>query len=227
MTHRTVRDVMTAPVATVGEDTSFKHVAEIMAEHGVGALPVLDAGGRVVGIVSQIDLLRKEEYQDDPKAPRPPLFSHDGRSRSAGLTAKDVMSLPVVTIAPEASVVAAARALDRGHVGHLVVTHPDGTIAGIISPRDLLKVYLRPDEEIRAEIVDDVLTKYCGTDPSWVDVKVSEGVVTMRGQVDHKSMVPLAARMARAVDGVVSVVAKLDYRVDDSHRPLASELDAP
>ncbi len=137
------------------------------------------------------------------------------------------MSTPAVTIAPEASIVAAARALDRRHVGHLVVAHPDGTVAGIISPRDLLKVYLRSDDEIRAEIVDDVIAGYLGCDPALVDVAVTDGNVALRGQVEHKSMVPLAARMTRAVDGVVSVTAELDYAVDDSRRPMASELDAP
>ena len=108
-----------------------------------------------------------------------------------------------------------------------MVAHPDGTVAGIISPRDLLKVYLRSDDEIRAEIVDDVIAGYLGCDPALVDVAVTDGNVALRGQVEHKSMVPLAARMTRAVDGVVSVTAELDYAVDDSRRPMASELDAP
>jgi CBS domain-containing protein len=224
MTHRTVREVMTRSVLIVGLDTGFKNLAAIMAEHGVSALPVLDADGCVAGIVSETDLLRKEEYQEDAAARRPPLLGH-GRARAAGLTAEDVMSTPVFTISPDASVVEAARALDRHHVGHLVVAEEDGSLAGIISPRDLLRVYLRSDEDIRGEIIGEIITKYLGTDPERVEVAVHDGMVTLHGEVEHKSMVALAARLARAVDGVVDVAADLSYAVDDSHLPMASDLD--
>jgi CBS domain-containing protein len=66
MTRRKVRDLMTTGVVTVTEDVPFKELAEIMAERGVSALPVLDHQGRVTGVVSETDLLRKEEYQEDP-----------------------------------------------------------------------------------------------------------------------------------------------------------------
>jgi CBS domain-containing protein len=224
MTHRTVREVMTRPVITVSLGTGFKNLAALMEVHGVSALPVLDAEGCVAGIVSETDLLRKEEYQEDPAAGRPPLLGH-GRARAAGLTAEDVMSSPVVSISPDASIVEAARSLDRHHVGHLVVAEEDGSLAGIVSPRDLLKVYLRADEDIRGEILSEVITKYLGTDPERVEVLVDGGIVTLRGEVEHKSMVPLSARLCRAVDGVVNVVADLSYAVDDSHRPMASDLD--
>jgi CBS domain-containing protein len=222
MTHRSVRDLMTRSVVTVSLDTGFKDVATIMEERGVSALPVLDARGCVAGIVSETDLLRKEEYQEDPEARRAPLLGH-GRDRAAALTAEDVMSAPVITISPDASVVEAARSLDRHHVGHLVVAEEDGSLAGIISPRDLLKVYLRTDEDIRGEILGDIITKYLGTDPERVEVAVHGGIVTLRGEVEHKSMIPLAARLTRAVDGVVDVKTDLSYAIDDSHLPTASD----
>jgi CBS-domain-containing membrane protein len=224
MRHRTVREVMTSSVVTVSLDIGFKSVAAIMAEHGVSALPVLDAGGCVAGIVSETDLLRKEEYSEDAAAGRPPLLGR-GRDRAAGLTAEDVMSSPVVTISPDASVVEAARALYRHHVGHLVVAEEDGSLAGIVSPRDLLKVYLRTDEDIRTEILTDIITNYLGTNPAHVEVTVNEGVVTLRGQVENRTMVPLAARLTRAVDGVVAVKADLGYAVNDRRLPMASDLD--
>lgn len=226
MTHRTVRAVMTAPVATARLDTPFKGLAAIMAERAVNALPVLDAAGRVAGIVSQSDLLRKEEYSDDPSARRPP-HSHHHRAQAAGLTAGDVMSSPAVTIAPDASIVAAARIFDRQHLSHLVVTGADGTLVGILTPRDLLKVYLRTDADIRGEILGEVITKYLGCDPDRAQVKVTDGIVTLRGEVERRSMVPLAGRMARAVDGVVDVVNELAYAVDDRHLPTAADLDGP
>lgn len=226
MTHRTVRAVMTASVATVSLDTPFKGLAAIMAEHGVNALPVLDARGRIAGIVSQTDLIRKEEYQDDAAARRPP-HSHHHHAQGAGRTARDVMSSPAVTITPDASVVAAARAFDRQHVSHLVVIGADGALEGILTPRDLLKVYLRTDDDIRGEILGEVIAQYLGCDPDRAQVTVTDGIVTLRGEVERKSMIPLAARMARSVDGVVDVVNELAYAIDDSRLPTAADLDEP
>ncbi len=223
MTHRTVREVMTRSVVTASPETSFRDLAASMSEHRISALPVVEADGRLVGVVSEADLLRKEEYQDDPAAGRPP-HGHDRRVRAAGLTARDVMSSPAITIAPEASVVAAARTLDRKHVHHLVVTEADGAVAGIISAHDLLKVYLRTDEDIAAEIRTHVIMQYLGLDPDRVDIAVKDGAVTLRGEVEHKSMVPLAIRLAADVDGVVGVVAGLAYAVDDSRLPTAADL---
>ena len=226
MTHRTVGTVMSPSAVTVTTGTAFKSLAAIMTAHGVNALPVLDAEGHIAGIVSQTDLIRKEEYSDDPAARRPPHSRHH-RAQAAGLTAGDVMSSPAVTIPAEASVVAAARAFDRWHLSHLVVTGPDGSLAGIVTPRDLLKVYLRPDDDIRREILAEVITHYLGCDPGRANVVVVDGVVTLRGEVERKSMVPLAARLARAVDGVVDVVNELAYAIDDSHLPTAADLDQP
>jgi CBS domain-containing protein len=224
MTHRPVRAVMTAAIATVSLDTPFKAVAAAMAEHGLTALPVLDKQGHIAGIVSESDLIRKEEYQSDPAARRPP-HSHHHRAQAEGLTAGQVMSSPAITISPDASIVEAARAFDRARVSHLVVAEADGTLTGIVTPLDLLKVYLRTDGEIRQEILDEVITSYLGCDPGRAEVTVTEGIVTLRGEVEHKSMVPLATRMARSVDGVVEVENHLAYAVDDTRLPTAAELD--
>jgi len=224
MTHRPVRAVMAAAVATVSLDTPFKTLAAIMAEHGLNALPVLDSDGHIAGIVSQSDLIRKEEYQDEPAARRPP-HSHHHRAQAEGLVAGQVMSSPPITISAEASIVAAARAFDRARVSHLVVTEADGTLAGIVAPLDLLKVYLRTDDEIRDEVLGEVITNYLGCDPGRAEVTVTDGIVTLGGEVERKSMVPLAARMARSVDGVVDVVNHLAYAAEDTHLPTAAELD--
>ena len=219
MTHRKVGDVMTTEVVTVTEDVPFKELAAIMTERGISALPVLDHQGRVAGVVSETDLLRKEEYQEDPEAKRLPRWRHhDARIRAAGVTANDLMTSPPVTITSEASIVAAARALDRHRVRRLVVTSADGWLAGIVTPSDLLRVYLRSDEEIRAEILQDVIG-CLGTNPSLVKLAVREGVVTLAGRVEAKSMIDLAVRMSRSVDGVVDVVEQLGYAVDDTHVP--------
>ena len=223
MTHRTVGDVMTRLVVTASMDMPFRTLAALMDEHKISALPVLDDAGQVAGVVSESDLLRKAEFQNDPAAEHAPR-GHGRRVRAEGLTAREVMTSPAITITPRASVVAAARALDRRHVHHLVVADQDGTLVGIISAHDLLKVYLRSDEDIRAEIVTGVIAGYLGVDPARVEIAVKDGIVTLRGEVERKSMVPLAARLARDVDGVVDVVADLAYAVDDSHLPTAADL---
>jgi CBS domain-containing protein len=224
MTHRKVSDVMTADVVTVTEDAPFKEVAEIIAEHGISAVPVLGAQGRVTGVVSEMDLLCKEEYQEDPGAKHAPRWGHrDARHRAAGVIARDVMTSPSVTIAPDAGIVAAARALGRHHVGRLVVITTDGWLAGIVTPSDLLKVYLRPDAEIREEILRKIIAGYLGCDPARAKVAVSEGVVTLAGYVEKKSMIRLAVGMSRAVDGVVDVIDHLGYTDDDTHATQAPE----
>ena len=223
MTHRTVGDVMTRLVVTASMDMPFRTLAALMDEHKISALPVLDDAGQVAGVVSESDLLRKAEFQNDPAAEHAPR-GHGRRARADGLTAGEVMTSPAVTITPQASVVAAARALDRRHVHHLVVADADGTLVGIISAHDLLRVYLRSDEDIRAEIVAGVIAGYLGCDPARTEVAVRDGIVTLRGEVERKSMVPLAARLARDVDGVVDVVADLAYAVDDGHLPTAADL---
>ena len=177
MIHRKVRDVMTANVIAVAEETPFKDLAGLVARRDAGAVPVLDPRGRIAGVVCALDLLRKEEYQEDPRAHRAPLRRrHANRARAAGLTAKDVMSSPARTITAEASIVEAVRSLDRHHIRRLIVLGPGGRLAGVVSDRDLLKVYLRTDTEIREEVTGAVLIGYFGANPALVDVSVCDGM---------------------------------------------------
>ncbi|MGO9080151.1 MAG: CBS domain-containing protein [Streptosporangiaceae bacterium] len=220
MTHRTVREIMTTAVVTTTPDEPFKKLAALMIRRGISAVPVVDTGGRVLGVVSEIDLLRKEEYAPDGSAPPPPHWRHGPqRARAASLTAADAMTAPPVAIAPDATLVEAARVMDRHRLRHLLVLGDDGRLAGIVTPRDLLSVYLRPDAEVREEIICDVITGYLGTDPARVTVTVTDGRVTLGGEVEHKSMIPLAVERARGVDGVVDVTEHLSYATDDSHPP--------
>ena len=225
MSHRKVREVMTSDVVTVGVDTAFKELAAIMARQGVSALPVLDGAGRVAGVVSEADLLPKQEFQEDPKArPLPWWHRWAARDQSAGTTAGDLMTTPAITIGPDESVVAAARVMERRKIKRLPVTGPGARLEGIVSRGDLVRVFLRPDTEIRQEIIDEVLTDYLGTDPALVRVTVTEGVVTLAGEVGKKSMIPFAVRMSRSVDGVVDVAGELTFTVDDTRLPPAPNL---
>ena len=225
MSHRKVREVMTSDVVTARVDTAFKELAAIMARRGVSALPVLDGAGRVAGVVSEADLLPKQGSQEDPEArPLPWWHRWAARDRSAGTTAGDLMTAPAITIGPDESVVAAARVMERRKIKRLPVTGPDARLEGIVSRCDLVRVFLRPDTEIRQEIIDEVLTDYLGTDPALVRVTVTEGVVTLAGEVGKKSMIPFAVRMSRSIDGVVDVAGELTFTVADTRLPPAPNL---
>lgn len=220
MSHRKVREVMTASVVTADVSTPFKELALLMAGRRVSALPVLDAEGRLAGMVSEADLLPKQEFQEDPKARRLPWWRHWlAHARTAGTVAAEVMTSPALTIGPDESVVAAARLMERHRVKRLAVTGPDGRLAGIISRGDLVRVFCRPDPDIRQEIMRDVFTDFLGTSPTLVRVTVTEGMVTLSGQVGKKSMIPFALRMARSVDGVIDVTSELTFDVDDTRLP--------
>lgn len=221
MSHRTVRGVMTGDVATAGEDMPLWALAAEMTRRHVGALPVIDSRGRLAGLVSKADLRPDGEAREDLAArPLPWRRRYAGRARARGRTARHVMTSPVITIAADASLVEAARVMDRNHVKRLPVTGPDGRLAGIVSRGDLLKVFLRPDRDISEEIRHEVFAEYLWANPALVRVSVAEGVVTLAGRVEKKSMIPVATRMSRCVDGVVDVVCRLTCDTDDTG-PLA------
>jgi CBS-domain-containing membrane protein len=223
MAHHRVREVMTAEVTCAREDTTFKELVGLLASRGVSALPVLDDQGQVAGVVSEVDLLRKEEFQESGK--RPPRWRHrNSRAKAAGVTAKDVMTSPALTIGPDATVVDAAKALLLHHVKRMPVVDSGNNLAGIVSQRDLLRVFLRPDEEIRDEIRVEVFGDQLRTNPALAHVAVDEGVVTLSGEVETRSMVGVAVRLAHAVDGVVDVVDRLGFAVDDTPLPRSSSL---
>ena len=212
-----VKDVMTPEVVVVAPDCGFKHIVDVLADFKVSAVPVVD-NGIVIGVVSEADLLHKVEFGGALAPAR--LFERrsqrNAREKAAGETARDLMSSPVVTVSPDASIGAAARLMEQHHVKRLpVIDEATGQLVGIVARRDLLRRYLRPDAEIRREVVDDVLLRTMWVDPVDITVTVEEGRVTMTGRPDRRSTAQIAVRLARGVDGVVSVTDKLSWRFDD------------
>lgn len=212
-----VKDVMTPEVVVVAPDCGFKHIVDVLADFKVSAVPVVD-DGTVIGVVSEADLLHKVELGGALEPVR--LFERrsrrSAREKAAGETARDLMSSPVVTVGPDASIGAAARLMEQHHVKRLpVIDGETGHLVGIVARRDLLRRYLRPDAEIRREIVEDVLLRTMWVDPVDITVTVEEGRVTMTGRPDRRSTAQIAVRLARGVDGVVSVRDKLSWRFDD------------
>ncbi|MEV0017009.1 CBS domain-containing protein [Streptomyces tendae] len=201
----TVSDVMTHTAVAVGPQAPFKDVIALMDQWKVSALPVLEGEGRVVGLVSEADLLPKEEFRDSD----PDRFTQMRRltdlAKAGGLTAADVMTAPAVTVHPDATLAQAARIMAQRKVKRLPVVNAEGLLEGIVSRADLLKVFLRTDDDIAEEVGQDVVSPLFRSLADTVRVEVSDGVVTLRGRVEDTSLVPVAARLVRAVEGVVDV----------------------
>ncbi|MFF2411667.1 CBS domain-containing protein [Streptomyces sp. NPDC058092] len=200
----TVSDVMTHTAVAIGREASYKEIVELMHQWKVSAVPVLEGEGRVVGVVSEADLLPKEEFrQDDPKLPD----QLEEASKADAVLAEELMSSPAVTVHPDATLAEAARIMARKRVKRLPVVNNLGMLEGVVSRSDLLKVFLRSDEEIDEEIRSAVVAELSPSDR--VEFSVLDGVVTLRGALRNRSLVPLLARAIRAVEGVVDVRMEL------------------
>ncbi|QGV77345.1 CBS domain-containing protein [Streptomyces ficellus] len=200
----TVADVMTHTAVAVGGRASYKEIVELMNQWKVSALPVLAGEGRVIGVVSEADLLPKEEYRVDDGILRDRPIADT--AKAGAVYAEDLMSSPAVTVHADATIAEAARIMARRHVKRLPVVDSLGLLEGVVSRGDLLKVFLRSDEDMASEIRSTVLPDLPAA--ARVDVAVEDGVVTLRGELRDRALLPLLARAIRAVEGVV------DIRVD-------------
>lgn len=216
-----VRDVMTRSVVSVGEETPFKEIVDVLATHRISAVPVVDAAGTVVGIVSESDLLAK--VVADGGRGRPIREGHasrrGARRKAQAETAGELMSSPVVTVREDASVVHAARKAALEHVRRLPVVDSGGALVGIATRSDLLRVFLRGDEEIRTHLLEQVLAHQLLLDVSAIEVTVRAGIVTLTGQVERRIVIAPLLDAVRATAGVVAVRDQLTYRIDDTLQP--------
>jgi len=209
-----VRDVMSMHPVSVSENAPYKEIAARLREFRVSAFPVLDADGKVAGVVSEADLLAKEAAADRPGGVRGTiagLVHHAERSKADAVTAADLMTSPALTATPDDTVEHAARLMYARKVKRLPVVDPAGRLIGIISRGDVLAVFDRPDDEIRAEIVSQVIPD-C-SEPSWYSVIVRKGVVTLEGTPETVSIGHGIVARARHVQGVVAVRDRLVYPV--------------
>ncbi|MFI0980840.1 CBS domain-containing protein [Streptomyces sp. NPDC021093] len=210
---------MTQTVVSVGRDAAFKEIVLLMDQWKVSALPVLEGEGRVVGVVSEADLLPKEEFRDQapdlslsdrhPAAPLPTGRIASLRARhlaelakAGATTAGDLMSTPAVTVHADTTLAQAARIMARLGVKRLPVIDRIGILQGVVSRSDLLKVFLRSDAELAAEVHRTLAPLFPQQD---VTTSVADGVVTVRGTMHDRRLVPVAARLAHAVEGIVDV----------------------
>ncbi|GAA4039478.1 CBS domain-containing protein [Nonomuraea soli] len=217
-----VNDVMTCEVVAVNEKAAFHTVAELLIQTSVSGVPVIDADDHVVGVISEADLLRKEEfkqqyYGDDYRPPLRARLRHltdherGGYDKSLGETARDLMTSPAVVTIRDTPVVAAARLMDRHGIKRLPVVDADGKLIGIVSRRDLIRVFVRDDQAIKEEVVRGLPLHAVAK----IDVAVADGIVTLTGQVDKYSQALFAARHAENVDGVVGLRDELGWKTND------------
>ena len=212
-----VSDVMTHTVAAIGRLAAFKEIVRMMQYWNVSALPVLEGEGRVVGVVSEADLLPKEGSRDsdpgvaeagggkDESSPFARLHGLSPLAKADAVTAGDLMTSPPVTVHADATLAQAARTMARAGVKRLPVVDELGMLEGIVSRGDLLKAFLREDEEIAEEVRREVVSFLFPASASAVRVEVEDGVVKLGGRIEDTSLVPMAARLTRAVEGVVDV----------------------
>jgi CBS domain-containing protein len=205
-----VRDVMTTNVISVRKHAQFKDILRVMRAHQFSAFPVLDNADRVIGVVSEDDLLVKTGYDgSEPVAGF--LMRRADKVKAAALTAGELMTRRAIAIGPDASVAEAARTMHAKHVKRLPVVSHDGRLVGVVSRTDLLGVYDRPDSEIRDEIVTQVIGDQFLLDGRAFTVTVEAGVVTLRGRVESELVGLSLLDSVRHVDGVIGIRETLSY----------------
>lgn len=209
----TVDAVMTKNPFTVTPDTEFKDIAALLTREEISAVPVVE-DGTLAGVVSEADLLCKE----DTSRTAPTMFS--GKStrshwrKAQAVRARDLMTVPVRTVELGSSAAAVAHELTTAGLRRLfVVDH--GKLVGVVSRRDLLGVFLRPDPDVRREVEEEVFIQVLRAEPASFTVTVERGVVTVLGRLERRSAVSSAERLIALVPGVVGVRNRLGYVWND------------
>ena len=207
-----VSDLMSRPVVSAGPGTSFKELVALLAEHAIAAIPVVDEHRRPVGVVGEADLLAR--HGSDNRRERG-LRRLRVWTKAQGLIARELMTRRVPTVAKDEPVASAARRLVEANLRCLYVVNGAGHLVGVLARRDVLRAFLRPDEEIKETVEREVLQRSIWADPATVEIRVDAGVVTLSGVIDRRSEVERAEWLTEAVPGVIAVHNRLKYLQDD------------
>ncbi len=207
----TVKGVMTSSVVAVREDADFKEMVTVLRSRRISAFPVIDASGRVIGVVSEADFLLKEATPPLPQGAIRLAWRLKDRSKAAGVTAAEIMTKPALTIHEDAPVQEAARLMQSRKVKRLPVVDAEGRLRGIVSRADLLSVYERPDHEIWDEVVKGVISGEYGLDPELFVVTVRSGIVTVTGSMGRRADALSLLGTIRYLEGVIGVRDRLSY----------------
>jgi CBS domain-containing protein len=208
----TVKDVMTTHVLWVHGDATYKEMARRLREFRISAFPVVDDDMRVIGVVSEADMLPKEGLDEGEGLAGvfDGIMHRKQHEKAEGITAADLMSSPAVTVSPDDTVEHAARLMYSRGLKRLPVANAAGHLAGIVTRTDILAVFDRPDAEIRKEVTRLILAGQL-QDPRRFKVTVKDGIVTLQGEPETADLGRELVRSARHVQGVVSVRDRLVY----------------
>jgi CBS domain-containing protein len=206
----TVKDVMTTRVIWVTKNTTFREMAAALREHRVSAFPVVDDDRKVIGVVSEADMLNKEALIDEPGVISG-ILHHRDQAKARGITAGDLMTTAVVAVRPDDTVEHAAKLMYDRRVKRLPVTDENGRLVGIISRADVLSVFDRTDHDIYQEITNEVILGGFLANPSAFQVTVKDGIVTLAGRPETNETGHDIVQLVRHVQGVVAVRDRLNY----------------
>ena len=207
----TVKDVMSTHVIAVRRSAQYKEMAAMLHRMRLSAFPVIDEDNRVIGVVSETDLLTKEALEGSVPRTVQGLTRQRVRSQVDGVTAADLMTKPAVTISPDQTVTDAARLMYNRRVKRLPVVSGDGTLIGIVTRSDVLSVYSKPDAQIQDEISKDLIVGVFLCDPARFTVTVKDGIVTVEGTPETTRVGLDIIDAARHMEGVVAVRDRLTY----------------
>lgn len=207
----TVRDVMTTHVVAVRLNATYKDMAARLREFRVSAFPVLDDNNKVVGVVSEADLLTKEALEYSVPGPMSGILHGRERAKAAAVIAADLMTKPAVTIGPREPASHAAKLMYSRKLKRLPVVDEDGHLIGIVTRTDVLSVYSRPDAEIRRDIIENVIVGLMLMNPARFSVTVKDGVVAVEGKPENASVGRDLIEEIRHVEGVIALRDRLSY----------------
>jgi CBS domain-containing protein len=211
----TVRDVMSTHVIAAHASATYKELAAMLHDQRVSAFPVVDGDNKVIGIVSETDLLAREALEGTVPDTLASMPRQRERSRVAGLTAGELMTSPAVTIGPDEPVSHAARLMYNKRVKRLPVIGDDGALIGIVSRSDVLSVYSKPDAVIREEVSSELIRGAFLADPAAFTVSVTDGIVTLTGRPGTTAAGHGLVAAARHIEGVVAVRDRFSYPPDE------------
>ncbi len=209
-----VLDIMSIDVLTVSPEDSLKAAARQMVERGVSGLPVVNAEGRLVGIITEADFLEREADRSHRRLLDALMHKPDAVSEAE--TVGEVMSTHPVVIYPEASVTEAARVMSHHRVKRLPVVNDEGELQGIISRGDVVTVFTRPDDVIEDEVREDIIDRVLLLDGESLDVQVVDGIVRLSGRLPTRTDKRLLEEMVRRIDGVVKMESDVSFEIDDT-----------
>ena len=217
--HASVASVMSSPVVTVSPETSVKDCVRILRRKRVSGLPVVDSNGRLVGIVSESDLLNKVERRDPDVYVLESRKHRLDRARASAFDVGSAMSTTVVSVPPEFPIALAAREMHTRGFKRLPVVDSHGRLVGIVSRGDLLTVFLRTDRQVRADVKQLLAEAMASHGGAGLRAHVSDGVVELDGAFGQRSRCEATVRAVTGIDGVIGVRSRMTYEVDDLLTP--------